>query len=142
MVIEHHFKSSCKVWHSSGRVHLLANGAEVLLDVFHAASLQLSARVRLGEAVNTHAVHLVHLSLHEPAAGLPHRHHVQQIGGRQERLHVSLGDHHLGRVGVAHQHANHLGLHSIDGHPLLTRLHQVCGEHGLHQQNTTTLSTD
>lgn len=46
-------------------------------------------------------------------------------------LHVGFGDVHLGRVGVAHQHANHLRLHAIDGNALLLRLDEVSGKHCL-----------
>ena len=52
-------------------------------------------------------------------------------------LYIGLGDDHLRCVGIAHQHANHLRLHPIDGHPLLPGLHEVSGEHGLMINNKT-----
>lgn len=142
----------------SSASHLLMNTVEVLEDVVHAAFLQHLTRMGLSETVNPHTVHLVHLTLHESTTGLPHSHHIQQIGccqqslhqitsvfsthppqagcqgrGRGERLylHVCFGNVDLGCVGIAHQHANHLRLHSIDGNPLLLGLDQVSGEHCL-----------
>lgn len=46
-------------------------------------------------------------------------------------LHICLGDVDLRCVGVAHKHAYHLRLDSIDGNSLLFRLDQVSGKHGL-----------
>lgn len=136
---------------------------EVLEDVVHAAFLQHLTRMGLGETVNPHTVHLVHLTLHESTTGLPHSHHVQQIGccqqslhqitsvfsthppqagcqrrrrGERHYLHVCFGDVDLGCVGIAHQHANHLRLDSIDRNPLLLGLDQVSGEHCLRRRMT------
>lgn len=66
--------------------HLLVDTAEVLQDVVHAALLQHLARMGLGEAVDPHAVHLVHLTLHEATAGLSDGHHIQQVGRCQQGL--------------------------------------------------------
>lgn len=62
------------------------NTVEVLKNVIHAALLQHLARMGLGEAVDPHTVHLIHLTLHETTAGLSDGHHVQQVGRRQQGL--------------------------------------------------------
>lgn len=69
--------------------HLLADTAEVLEDVVHAVFLQLPTGVGLSEAVDAHTVHLIHLALHEAAAGFAHCHHIQEVGRSQQGLGVT-----------------------------------------------------
>ena len=66
--------------------HLLKDTVEVLKDEIHAAFLQHLTGMGLGEAVDPHTVHLVHLTLHKTTAGLSHGHHVQQVGCCQQSL--------------------------------------------------------
>lgn len=66
--------------------HLLIHTAEVLKNVVHAAFLQHLTRMGLSKAVNPHAVHLIHLTLHKTTTSLSDSHHVQQIGCCQQSL--------------------------------------------------------
>lgn len=62
------------------------NTAEVLKNVFHTAFFQHLTGMGLSEAMDPHAVHLIHLTLHKMTAGLSYCHHVQQVGCCQKGL--------------------------------------------------------
>lgn len=59
----------------------------------------------------------------------------QEEDNEMPYLHIRFGDVDLWCVGVAHEHAYHLRLNSIDGNSLLFWLDQISGKHGLGSTN-------
>ena len=59
----------------------------------------------------------------------------QEEDNEMPYLHIRFGDVHLWCVGVAHKHAYHLRLDSIDGNSLLFRFDQISGKHSLGSTN-------
>lgn len=62
------------------------NTNEVLKNVIHTAFFQHLTGMGLSKAMDSHTIHLIHLTLHKTTTSLSNCHHIQQVGCCQKGL--------------------------------------------------------
>lgn len=89
---------------------------------------ELHAGVEIGKLPDAQTVAGVQLGLQEVAAGVPDVGELQEVGRRQQNLHVVLVHLHGGRVHVVDEQLQGAGVDALEGDPRLARLLEA-GEH-------------